>query len=196
MSEKDRIGLFGGTFDPVHKGHVSIARSFLNSGFIDQLWVLLTPYPPHKEEVQQTDYDIRLRMVKAAFEGIDHVSILTIENELPKPSYSIQTIRHLKSIHPDLSFQLCIGEDSLKNFHKWKDYELILKECELLVAQRPGVQIDNVNKKILQSTHFIEHAPFDISSTEIKERIKKGHKQLQGIPDKVLKIIEKEHLYS
>ncbi|HET8865696.1 MAG TPA: nicotinate (nicotinamide) nucleotide adenylyltransferase [Gracilimonas sp.] len=190
-----KIGLFGGTFDPVHKGHLSIAHSYLDSDFVDKLWVLLTPYPPHKQ-LSQASYEIRLKMLNAAFEGVNRVSVSTIENSLPKPSYSVQTIRHLKQEHPDTEFFYCMGEDSLSKFHTWKYYREILEECELLVAKRPGVTHDEVEEVILDHSYFVEHTPLDISSSEIRGRVSAGESIEDLVPDKVLEIIEKEQLYS
>lgn len=189
------IGLFGGTFDPVHNGHLSIAHSFLESNLIDELWVLLTPYPPHKNQ-NQTAYDIRLRMLQKAFAGIQNLSITTIENELPKPSYSVQTIRHLKQKYPGHTYLYCMGEDSLVHFHTWKYYEEILEECELMVARRPGETHREVENKILQHTHFVDHTPLDISSSEIRNKIARGNSISDLVPEEVVKVIEKEQLYS
>lgn len=189
------IGLFGGTFDPPHNGHRAIAKSFLKSGVIDELWVLLTPYPPHKSEADQSVYAIRKEMVEAAFEDISRLRISTVENELPKPSYSYKTIQHLKKEFPDATFYFCMGEDSLSQFHTWKAYKKILEECDLLVAQRPGVSHSDTAPHILEQARFVNHIPLDISSTQVKERIKSGDSVQEMIPPKVLKIIEKEQIY-
>jgi nicotinate-nucleotide adenylyltransferase len=189
------VGLFGGTFDPVHNGHLSIARSFLGSNLIDELWVLLTPYPPHKSTKDHTDYSTRLNMLKAAFEGWSDLSILTIENELPKPSYSVRTIRHLKKEHPDTTFYFCMGEDSLVKFHSWKKYDEILDEVDLLVARRPEEDHQQVAKEILSAVHFVDHVPLDVASTQIRNDIRSGKKGNLQIPENVQTIIEKENLY-
>lgn len=190
-----RVGLFGGTFDPVHNGHLSIARSFLNSGLIDELWVLLTPHPPHKEN-DLSSYQTRYKMLREVFEGIPNVSVNTIENELPKPSYSVQTIRHLKKKFPDHTFYFCMGEDSLTQFNTWKFYTEILRECELMVARRPGVTHNDVEERILGRTHFVDHTPKDISSSQIRDMVAGGETIKNLVPDPVVKIIEKEQLYS
>ncbi len=190
-----RIGLFGGTFDPVHNGHLSIARSFLNSGLIDELWVLLTPHPPHKES-DLSSYETRYNMLQKTFGDMGKVSVSTIENKLPKPSYSVQTVRHLKAEYPDHTFYFCMGEDSLAQFNTWKFYTEILKECELLVARRPGVTHEEVEDQILSRTHFVDHTPKDISSSQIRELVAGGDSIENLVPDHVVKIIEKEQLYS
>ena len=190
-----RIGLFGGTFDPVHNGHISIAESFLNSGLIDELWVLLTPYPPHKQKADQTSYELRLQMLEKAFSGISDASIKTIENELPKPSYSVQTIQHLKEKHPEKTFYFCMGEDSLAHFNTWKYYKKILEECKLLVARRPGESHLEVEELILSRTLFVDHTPLDIASSRIREKVKQQESILELVPESVAKVIEKEQLY-
>lgn len=192
----NRVGLFGGTFDPVHKGHISIANSFLNSGIIDELWVLLTPYPPHKQKNNQTAYQIRLKMLEAAFSGIQNLKIDTTEKVLPQPSYSVQTIRYLKVKFPDTDFYYCMGEDSLAKFHTWKFYNEILNECELLVAKRPGATHTETQSHILAQTHFVSHTPLDISSSEIRDKVKNGQSIREMVPKDVALIIENEQLYN
>lgn len=188
------IGLFGGTFDPVHNGHISITKSFLNSGFIDELWVLLTPNPPHKVGDKHAEYNDRLAMLEAAFDGID-VQILTIENELPQPSYSYQTIQYFKKQFPQHAFYYCIGEDSLVQFNTWKHYDKILKEAKLLVAHRPGVEHETVAKDILNHATFVNHEPIPISSSEIRELIANKMEIDELVPAQVRELIIKKHLY-
>ncbi len=189
-----KVGLFGGTFDPVHNGHVSIAQSFMDSGNLDELWVLLTPNPPHKLDEEQVNYSTRLTMLKKAFEGFD-VSILTIENNLPKPSYTFQTIQYLKKEHPNYEFYFCMGEDSLAQFHTWKYFKEILDEANLLVAKRPGNAHKKVLAEILSQTTFVSHHPIPIASSEIRTAVAKGSDVKNLVPSKVLDLIVKEHLY-
>ncbi len=192
-----RIGLFGGTFDPVHNGHLSIAESFLKSGKIDQLWVLLTPYPPHKKAENHASYANRLRMLREAFQEKENISILTVENELPKPSYSFNTIKYLKQVNdPDLEFFFCIGEDNLAKFHTWKFHEEILEEAGLLVANRPGADHAQVKNYILDRTTFVNHEPLEVSSSKIKELIHEDDKLKKMLPVTVLDIIKQEELYT
>tara|TARA_R110002096_G_scaffold231766_9_gene421559 strand:+ start:820 stop:1398 length:579 start_codon:yes stop_codon:yes gene_type:complete len=189
-----KVGLFGGTFDPVHNGHISIARSFIDSGNIEELWILLTPNPPHKIDGDQVKYTTRLSMLKKAFEGID-VSILTIENDLPKPSYTFQTIRYLKKEYSNYVFYFCMGEDSLAQFHTWKFFKEILEEADLLVAKRPGNEHKKVLPEILSQTTFVSHLPVPISSSEIRTAVAKGNDVKTLVPPEVLELIVKEHLY-
>jgi len=189
-----KIGLLGGTFDPVHKGHIKIAHSFLKSGFIDELWVLLTPFPPHKKEHKKVPYSIRLEMLEAAFSELN-CKVLSVENELPKPSYTFRTIQYLKKIHPSFRFLFCMGEDSLSQFHTWKHHDKILEEADLLVAKRPNTNHNNVNKEILKQTFFVDHEPVEISSSDIRNRIEEKDFINKNLPNHVISIIEKENLY-
>lgn len=189
------VGLMGGTFDPVHNGHVSIAKSFVESGLIDELWILLTPYPPHKKNEDHSDYSLRLEMLKNAFEGFSNLKISTIENKLPKPSYTVRTIRYFKKKHPDKRFYFCMGEDSLSQFHNWKKSDEILEECNLLVAHRPEATHEDVDPEILSKVRFVDHEPVDISSTMIRKRLRAGKSISELVPDKVNEIIEKKNLY-
>ncbi|WP_069131786.1 nicotinate (nicotinamide) nucleotide adenylyltransferase [Rhodohalobacter halophilus] len=188
-----RIGLFGGSFDPVHNGHVEAVKSFLNSGFIDEVWILLTPDPPHKSGQVLNRFEHRLEMLKLAFRSLNRVKISQIETELPKPSYTLRTIEHLKNRYPDHLFYLCLGEDSLQTFHQWYKYREIIGECSLIVVDRPGADHSEVAPEILEETIFVEHQPQDISSTEI--RSKPGSRVKRKLPADVQAYIQKNNLY-
>jgi len=173
---------------------VKIAESFINSGCIDELWILLTPFPPHKTDEKHASYNDRLKMLKGAF-AKTKCEILSIENELPKPSFTYITIQILKEHNPDYKFFFCMGEDSLVAFHKWKHFEKILEEADLLVARRPNSNHSAVNKTILQHTVFVDHKPVEISSSEIKNRISDSDFLIHNLPTEVISIIDKENLY-
>ncbi|MEX2363481.1 MAG: nicotinate-nicotinamide nucleotide adenylyltransferase, partial [Balneolaceae bacterium] len=143
----------------------------------------------------QASYENRLQMLKSAFSGTPNLSISTVENELPKPSFSVVTIRHLKEKYPGRTFYYCMGEDNLAHFNQWKFYNEILIECELLVAKRPGADHSQVEQKILERTHFAEHTPLEVSSSQIKEKLQKGESIQECVPEGVLEIIQKERLY-
>ncbi|MEO1023506.1 MAG: nicotinate (nicotinamide) nucleotide adenylyltransferase [Bacteroidota bacterium] len=190
-----RIGLLGGTFDPVHLGHIAIARSFMLSGIIDELWVLLTPYPPHKLNAQRVPYTLRLQMLAVAFKPYEAVTVSTIENDLPKPSYTVNTIRHFKSKYKDHEYYFCMGEDSLAHFHTWKYYKRILSEARLLVASRPGINRKKVEKNILRRAIFVDHNPLAVSSSGIRQMINEGKNITDCVPEAVHEIIVANNLY-
>lgn len=186
-----RVGIFGGSFDPVHTGHVEAVNSFLNSGLIDEVWVLLTPIPPHKTNQKQADFSHRLKMLQLVFSDHEKVQVRDLEKDLTTPSYSLQTIRYLKKEYPENIFFLCIGEDSLESFHKWYKYNEILNESTLLVVNRPGFDHSCVDSKILENTIFVDHKPLDISSTQIRDGVDRNY----SIPDTVRRYIQDHNLY-
>lgn len=190
------VGLLGGSFDPVHNGHVAIARSFLKSDFISELWILLTPEPPHKPEQVFSDYEYRLEMLQNAFGKMDGVRIKEIEKNLPRPSYTIQTLEYLTKQYPEYNFYLCLGEDSIRNFKKWKSWERILDFCELLVVSRPSTTDLDMDPIITEKAHLIDHQPIEISSTDIRNRVSQESSISDLVPEGVLGIIQKKNLYS
>jgi len=189
---KKRTGIFGGSFDPVHSGHLEVADSFLKSGLIDELLILPTPYPPHKKEKNQTPFHHRLKMLEIAFAGWDSVKISDLEANLPSPSYTLQTLRYLKKENPDTRFFLCLGEDNLKIFEKWYKSDEILKETVLIIAERPGFDSSGIPPKILERAVFVEHHPVDASSTRVRKAMKQSGDLL---PENVAEYIQKHGLY-
>lgn len=191
-----RIGLFGGTFDPVHSGHISIVKSFLGSGLIDELWIVPAPTPPHKTDKDIMAFEHRKKMLEMAFEDVEDVRITDIEERLPRPSYTIHTIQYLKQKYPDNKFYLCIGEDSLADFSSWYKPEKITESCDLLVAERPESGSRDKESSFLENARFVKHTPINISSSEIRQKLKSGGDSLdQQIPREVLEYIEEHGLY-
>lgn len=186
-----RVGVFGGSFDPVHQGHLHIVHSFLDSGLIDEILITLTPDPPHKKDRTQAPYNHRLKMLQLAFSDIHQVRISDLEQSLPKPSYTLQTIRYLKSTHPENIYFLCMGEDSLVNFHEWYRYKELLDEVTLLAARRPGYSAHSAAEEILEKTIFVNNRQVDISSTEIRSETVKR----LNLPVEVEEYIRKQNLY-
>jgi nicotinate-nucleotide adenylyltransferase len=187
-----RIGIFGGSFDPVHNGHIESVQSFLNSGLIDEVWVLLTPDPPHKSGRMMAPFSDRIQMLHLAFGDHKDVTISDVEKSLPSPSYSLQTVRHLKNHYPGFTFFLCLGGDSLAEFHTWYRYREILKECSLMAVLRPGFSREGISNEILEKTVFVDHKPVRASSTQVR---KDAAASDQILPAQVKEYIEKHQLY-
>lgn len=192
---KEGIGLFSGSFDPVHNGHMAIARSFLKSDYLSELWILLTPDPPHKSDVQLTDYDLRLEMLQVVFKDMENVHLSSIENQLPNPSYTVRTLRYFYNQFIGRRFYLCLGEDSVIDFNKWQNWKEILGYCDLLAAHRPNTEEIELDEEIAKQTHFVSHEPVDISSTEIRQRVSEGKSITHFVPYEVEKIIHDKSLY-
>lgn len=190
-----RIGLFGGAFDPVHIGHIKVAQSFLDTRLMDRLLILPTAESPHKETSGQVSFHHRFKMLQLAFLDEDDVEISDLEQHLPKPSYTLQTIEHLQENFPDNHYFLCIGEDNLDSFQEWWNYETILEKVTLIVAKRPAIEGMDGSEKILNHVIFAEHDEIDISSTEIR-RAKLSGELSQYVPAGVDDYIRRHKLYS
>lgn len=193
-SVKKTIALFGGTFDPPHKGHTALVSSFIKSGLPDEVWVLPTPVPPFKTKEFLTPFEHRLKMTHIAFKGRDKVQVMDYESRFIGTSYTVNTIEHLKKDFPNYSWMLCIGEDNLSLFEKWYRYTDILKMASLLVAARPGFKSDTLTEIVQTKSHFVEHVPLDISSTQIRNELKIGVRS-KNISSDVFAYIKKENLY-
>lgn len=188
-------GILGGTFDPVHIGHLGIARSFLDCGEIEELWIMPAPDPPHKQNQEITPFTVRLVLLKIAFKDFKRVLISDYENQLPRPSYTVQTIRALIQDFPDRAFKLCMGTDSLSQITEWHEYKELLKLCPILVAGRPGYNTSSVPRFILGNCTFIQHNEVDISSTDLKKRLPNDPDSWKWIPESVRKKIDEMGLY-
>ncbi|MEX0770331.1 MAG: nicotinate (nicotinamide) nucleotide adenylyltransferase [Balneolaceae bacterium] len=194
---KKRIGVLGGSFDPVHDGHVSIARSFLKCNLIHRLLIIPASSPPHKPGELSASFSHRFEMLKLAFKNDEKVTVSEIENRLPDPSYTLRTIHSLQQTHPDTLFYLCMGGDSLAGFDTWYEYREILKRVFLLVAERPDEDPLQVKEAIREKAVFTEHQPLRISSSSIRKKRMKHPELLetQRVPGSVAKYISKHHLY-
>lgn len=191
--ERKRIGILGGSFDPVHNGHLQIAKSFLNSGLIEKLLVIPAPSPPHKNDLRAS-FQHRFKMLQLAFQNWDNVEVSDLEEKLPAPSYSIQTIQYLQQEYPETLFYLCLGEDSLIHFHKWSRYREIIERITLLVAERPRFDSSIIEKELLEKTIFVDHEPVKLSSTEIRESTD-DQNESSRLPESVQEYILIHNLY-
>lgn len=208
MTSAERIGLFGGTFHPVHLGHRTIAESFLRSKLFDELWILVTPDPPHKpgQQAGMVSFPDRLAMTKRAFADLDRVWVSDLEAQLPSPHFTVHTIRSIREDFPNAKLFYCMGEDSFRSFSTWYLPEEILKEVTLVVAGRPleavdgrelANPVDNIQRMALEKAVFVDHNPVDISSSHIRTLLGKGSdEELERVlhPD-VLSYIHEHRLY-
>ncbi len=190
-----RVGVFGGTFDPVHKGHISIVHSFLRSGLIDAVWVTPTPTPPFKTRKALAAYAHRIAMVELAFKDSKRVIVSDFETRIKGKSYTYKTLNNLREQYTHLSWYLCIGSDNLEVFHKWQNFEELINETGIIVAARPGYKTSNVDKRVLPKVEFVEHDPIDISSTQIRNELKNIGYSDHIIPE-VLEYIRDHNLYN
>jgi len=167
-------GLFLGSFNPVHRGHEKMVSSFLDSDLTDELWIILTPSPPHKHIRELASFRDRWNMLELVFGNNDTVHLSDIEQRIPSPHYTVRTLTYLKSSYPDKSFYLCIGGDTLQTLSSWYEYEKIAHKVELLVAERPGVPLSCPPELESFEVHYCDHEPVAVSSTDIRKKLGGG----------------------
>ena len=191
-----RIGIFGGSFDPIHIGHAIIAQHIISCGAVDRLWFMVSPVNPLKvgkmRQVADTD---RLRMVEMVSHPMDGVETSAFEFTMPRPSYTIDTLNALQAKFPDDDFYLVIGGDNWEVFSKWRNSDEILAKYHLLVYPRLGYQV-NIPDELKERVILFDAPIIELSSTEIRERLAKGQSVRYYVPDEVLGYIERHDLYS
>ena len=189
----ERIGLFFGSFNPIHLGHLIIANNIVENTDINQIWFIVSPQNPLKNTNDLLDDTIRLKLVRLAIKNNNKFKASDIEFKLSKPSYTINTLKYLKSKHKTKDFVLIVGEDNLDSFEKWKDYREILNDYELYVYPRTN---SKANKNLnFQNIHKINAPLIEISSTYIRENIKLNKSIRYLLPEVVRKEIEKNNYY-
>lgn len=188
-----KIGLFFGSFNPIHIGHLIIANHFVEYGDLDEIWLVVSPHNPHKKKATlANDYD-RLNLVNLAIEDNLKLRASNIEFNLPKPSYTIDTLTYLSEKHPNKEFTLLMGGDNLKTLYKWKNYELILQDYSIYVYQRPEYDLGDLqhHEKVT-----IFNAPLmSISASFIRKSLKEGKSIKYLVTDNVLEYIESSRMY-
>lgn len=164
------IGLFFGSFNPVHIGHLAIADYMINYTDMQQIWFMVSPHNPLKNKNQLLDQNNRLHLVNLALDFHPTIKASNFEFDLPQPSYTINTLVRLKEKYPEHQFSLIMGQDNLQSFNKWKNYEEILKRNHIYVYPRPGSSASEFDTH--PNVHFTEAPVMDISSTFIRNAIK------------------------
>ena len=192
---KKQIGLFFGSFNPIHIGHLIIANHLVEHSAMNELWFVVTPQNPFKEKQSLLDNHLRLEMVNLAIESYPKLRASNIEFHLPQPNYTVNTLAYLEEKHPNTNFALIMGEDNLKSFHKWKNYEHILANYFIYVY--PRISEGTVPKALTEHPHITRvPAPIiELSATFIRKELKAGHNIRPLLPEKVWQYIDKLGLY-
>ena len=195
-----KIGLFGGTFDPPHKGHIALAKAALINFSLDKIIFIPAGNPPHKTDKHVTHKVYRFEMVKMAIKNDEDFSISDFDIKNEKPNYSYLTIEHFKKKYPDDEIFFIIGADSYRDLFKWKNYPDILSLCTFIVLNRYDFDLEEYFKKYSEifSEHkalFIDDFSYDLSSTELREKIALGMDCSNLLPDGVYEYIKKTNLY-
>lgn len=188
-----KIGLFFGSFNPPHAGHLIIAGYMANYTGLDKVWMVVSPQNPLKTRENLANIYDRLEMVKLATENSTNVAASDIELKLLQPSYTIDTLTYLAEKYPDHRFALIMGADNLLSLPKWKNYEQILNNYEIYIYPRPDCDLSawEQHPKVI----FTDAPVIEMSSTFIRSSLKKGRSIEFFVPDKVLEFIKSKHLY-
>ena len=191
-----KIGIFGGSFDPIHIGHAIIAQHIISSGAVDRLLFMVSPVNPLKagKERQVADTD-RLRMVEMVSRPMAGVETSAFEFTMPRPSYTIDTLNALQAKFPDDEFYLVTGGDNWQIFNKWRNSEEILAKYHLLIYPRLGYEVI-IPEDLKDRVTLVEAPIIELSSTEVRERLANGQSVRYYVPDEVLGYIERHHLYT
>jgi nicotinate-nucleotide adenylyltransferase len=190
-----KIGLYFGTFNPIHAGHLIIANHMAEFSDLDQVWLVVTPHNPHKEKQTLLDDYSRLAMAKLAVEDYPKLRASDIEFKLPQPNYTVNTLAHLQEKFPKYEFSLIMGEDNLRSLHKWKNFEVILERHDIYVyprlssAEKGPVSIDHAR------VHSVDAPVIELSSTFIRNCIKSRKNSRPMLPEKVWQYIDHNNLY-
>ena len=187
-----KIGLYFGSFNPVHIGHLIISNHVLNNTLLDQIWFVISPQNPLKKEKFLLNEEYRKHLIDLAIEGERKLRSTNIEFKLPRPSYTIDTMTYLSEKFPENYFSIIMGSDSYNNLKKWKNYKILIERFEIIIYERPGFiveAVDNTKPSILQAPLL------EISSTHIRELIHKKKSIKFLVPDIVKEEIENQQYY-
>ncbi len=193
MSNKNRIGLFFGSFNPVHVGHLALANFIAENTDLYQIWFILSPQNPFKEENDLANTALRMKMLEASVRGYPKFKVCDIELNLPTPSYTYLTLKELEKIYPDFSFTIIMGSDNVQQLHRWNNAEQIAKDYDLMIYPRPGFKIEN--KHLSLRLEIVEAPVFNIDSTTIRQGIKLGKNYEFLVPKEAYGYIVKNGLY-
>lgn len=186
------VGIFGGSFNPVHRGHIMLAQYLSQHSHLDEVWLTLSPQNPFKVSKELLDDNHRLSMLQLATDGIDGVEVCDIELSMPRPSYTINTLERLSQEYPQYQFNIVIGGDNWNLFDKWKDYSRIINEYGVVVYPRPGYELNPIGDT---NVVFVDAPLADVSSTEIRNYIANGKDVEELLPQGVWEYIKANNLY-
>ncbi|MGO1521181.1 MAG: nicotinate (nicotinamide) nucleotide adenylyltransferase [Sphingobacterium sp.] len=191
--KKSKVGLFFGSFNPIHIGHLIIANYMATYSDLDEVWFVVSPQNPFKEKKSLANMYDRLEMVNLAIDGSDKLRASDIEFHLPRPSYTIDTLINLSEKYADKEFLLIMGEDNLQSLKKWKNAEVLLRDYRIVVYPRPGYQSSALREH--PSVAITDTPLMEISSTFLRQSIKDGRSIRFFTPDAVIDFIDKKGLY-
>ncbi|MBQ3580400.1 MAG: nicotinate-nucleotide adenylyltransferase [Bacteroidales bacterium] len=188
-----KTGLFFGSFNPIHVGHLIIANTMLTDSELEELWFVVSPQNPLKQRSSLLADRHRLQMVRVAIEENYKMRACDVEFHLPIPSYTVVTLAHLREQYPDREFSLIMGSDNLETFHKWRNYEYLLENYQIYVYPRPGHEDCELSSH--PNVQMVDVPMMDISSSYIRERIKQKRSVEYLLTEPVYKYLTEMHFY-
>lgn len=202
-SQGKKIGIMGGTFDPIHIGHLILAESAKEQHQLDEIWVMPNGNPQYKSDRQVTDVKHRVEMVRLSIENNSNMVLSTIEALRQGYTYTYETLEQLNASQPDDTFYFIIGADSLFTFDKWRYPEKIAKKCILLIANRSQTPMESLTSQMQYLTkaydadiRLIDLPTIDISSEMLRNKVKNGYSIQYYVTDKVAEYVKQHRLYT
>ncbi len=184
---KKLTGIFGGSFSPIHNGHINLARYVVEQGFADEVWLMVSPHNPLKQQDGLMPEAQRLQLARLAVENVRGVEVSDFEFSLPRPSYTWQTLRALEAAYPDRRFALIIGADNWQIFPRWARHEELISRYPILIYPREGSPLDAA---MLPPSMRLMNAPlFPWSSTEVRRRLAEGESVDEMLPPSVVEAL-------
>ena len=186
------IGIFGGSFNPIHKGHISLARQLRKIAQLDEVWLMVSPQNPWKQQTDLLDDDRRLELARMALEGEEGIVACDYEFGLPRPSYTWNTLQHLKADYPQHRFALLIGGDNWEHFSRWYHADDIVRNYPIVVYPRRGSTIDLAalpSNVTIANTRLL-----DISSTDIRQRVRQGRSVRRLVPPVIEPLVRRYYI--
>lgn len=187
-----KIGLFFGSFNPIHHGHLMVASYIANHTEVQQVWLVVSPQNPHKTQASLLNEYDRLHLAQLAIEDDSQIKVSDIEFKLPKPSYTIDTLTYVQEQFPQHEFYVIMGGDSFQNLPKWKNFESLIKNYKFIVYRRPGFEINNTHGASVQ---YLEAPMLELSATLIRNNCKNGNTIRYLVPEKVREEIERNNYF-
>ena len=192
--QKKQIGIFSGSFNPIHMGHLMLANYITEFTYIDEVWFMVSPHNPLKEMSELADENSRMKMCEIAIEGKDKLKVSDIEFSMPKPSFTINTLDKLKRDYLNKDFSLIIGADNWNNFHLWKEYNRIKEENKILIYPRLGEELE-IDLQFKDHVKQCNAPILEISSTFVRSSIREGRNLFAFLPNGVSEFISTHKLY-
>ena len=187
-----KIGLFFGSFNPIHHGHLMVASFIANHTDLQQVWLVVSPQNPHKTQSSLLNEYDRLHLAQLAIEDDAQIKVSDIEFKLPKPSYTIDTLTYLEEKYPQHQFYVIMGGDSFQNLPKWKNFEALVKNYQFIVYRRPGFEI---TEKYGADVTYLEAPMLELSATLIRNNCKDGITIRYLVPEDVRLEIERNNYF-